>query len=178
MTTDRDRAATQDHARRLVEAAFVEHHVALERRLAAICRDAEAAQDLAQETFLRLAREVGAGRIPDDVRAWLHRVGRNLAMSRGRHLQVVDRRNGELAQPGIQTGPEEAAIENEAASAVAGLLGGLSASARHALLLAAYGVGGNEIAASIGRSPGATRTLLCRARTRVRDEMVQLGFAG
>ena len=178
MTAGPDGARMEETARRFVEVAFIEHRVALQRHLAVICRDAEAAQDLAQEAFLRLAKEVSAGRIPGDPAAWLHRVGRNLAMSRGRHLQVVDRRNGALPRPGIGTGPEEAAIDHETASAVVGVLDGLSARARHALVLAAYGVAGDEIAASIGRTPGATRTMLCRARTRVRDELAQLGFAG
>ena len=168
----------QDTAGRLVEAAFIEHQAGLVRRLTAICRDAEAAQDLAQEAFLRLAGEVDAGRIPSDPAAWLHGVGRNLAMSRGRHLQVVDRRNGELPRPGVAAGPEEAAIEHEAASAAVRALIGLDASARSALVLAAHGCPGNEIAASIGRTPGATRTLLCRARGRVRETMLLHGFSG
>jgi RNA polymerase sigma factor (sigma-70 family) len=166
----------QDTAGRFVEAAFIEHHAALQRRLTVICRDAEAAQDLAQEAFLRLAGEVEAGRIPDDPAAWLHRVGRNLAMSRGRHLQVVDRRNGELPRPGVAPGPEEAAIEHETASAAVRALGGLSVTEQQALVLAAYGCPGTEIAASIGRTPGATRTLLCRARGRVRETMLLYGF--
>ena len=168
----------QDPASRFVEAAFIEHRAALERRLTVICRDAEAAQDLAQEAFLRLAREVEAGRIPDDPGAWLHRVGKNLAMSRGRHLQVVDRRNGELPRPGVDSGPEEAAIEHETASAAVRALGDLSNSARHALVMAAHGCTGTEIAESIGRTQGATRTMLCRARTRLREQLVLQGFAG
>lgn len=168
----------QDPAGRFVEAAFIEHQAALERRLTSICRDAEAAQDLAQEAFLRLAVEVEAGRIPEDPAAWLHRVGRNLAMSRGRHLQVVDRRSGELHRPGVDAGPEEAAIERETASAAVRALGRLPSSARRALVLAAHGCPGTEIAASIGRTPGATRTMLCRARGRVRETMLLYGFPG
>src|SRR6266516_6126858 len=62
-------------------------------------RDAEVAQDLAQEAFLRLAREIEAGRQPRDTGAWLRRVGANLAASRGRHLQVVDRHAASLPRP-------------------------------------------------------------------------------
>ena len=167
----------QDPAGRFVEAAFIEHRAALERRLTFICRDAEAAQDLAQEAFLRLARDVEAGRIPDDPGAWLHRVGRNLAVSRGRHQQVVDRRNGELARLGVESGPEEAAIEHETASAAVLALGRLQGPVRRALVLAAHGCTGTEIAESIGRTEGATRTMLCRARAKVRAEMLLEGFA-
>ena len=44
------------------------------------------AEDLLQEAFLRLTREVRADRTPDNVRAWLYRVGANLAVSRGRRI--------------------------------------------------------------------------------------------
>ena len=40
------------------------------------------------------------------------------------------------------------------------------------LLLSAHGFKGEEIAETIGRSHGATRSMLLRARLRVRDELV------
>jgi len=39
---------------------------------------------------------------------------------------------------------------------------------RAALILAAHGVTGPEIARHLGRTHGATRALMCRARTRLR----------
>ena len=164
-------------ARREIEAAYRDHRAALVRHLTQVTRDADVAQDLAQEAFLRLAREVEAGRAPGDSAAWLHRVGMNLAMSRGRHLQVVDRRAGELAQPAEPTNPEDAAAGGELTSAVAAALARLSGTERHALILAAYGVGGPEIALSIARTPGATRTLLCRARAKIREHVRLAGLA-
>ena len=47
-------------------------------------------------------------------------------------------------------------------------LAGLSPDARAALLLAAEGFAGQEIAASIGRTEAATRTLMCRSRAQLR----------
>ena len=46
---------------------------------------------------------------------------------------------------------------------------------RTALLLSAQGFSGEEIAQAIGRSNGATRTMLCRARVRVRLELERQG---
>ena len=60
----------------LVEAAYVENAPALIRNLTAFTRDAAEAEDLAHEAFVRLAIEVAAGRNPDNVGAWLHRVAR------------------------------------------------------------------------------------------------------
>ncbi|MEW5991128.1 MAG: sigma-70 family RNA polymerase sigma factor [Chloroflexota bacterium] len=159
----------------IVEAAYELHRGPLVRRLTVITRDADVAEDLVQEAFLRLAREVEAGRTPIDAGAWLHRVAGNLATSRGRHLSVVDRRAGELPHPDGPTSPEAQVVEAELNEALRAVLAQLSSDDRGALILAAQGYRGPEIAASIGRTAGATRTLLCRARTKVRD---RLGLAG
>jgi RNA polymerase sigma-70 factor (ECF subfamily) len=168
----------QAHAGHLVEAAFTQHRAAIVRHLTSVTRDPDAAEDLAQEAFLRLAREIEAGRTPDDAGAWLYRVGTNLAMSRGRHLQVVDRREAELPRPADLESPERAIIQNELAVAVAAFLAQMSGTEQRALTLAAQGYGGIEIAATLGRTPAATRTLLCRARAKIRGQMQLAGFAG
>ena len=167
----------QFHAGQIVEKAFMEHRAGLVRRLSIVTRDVDVAEDLAQEAFLRLAGEVDRGREPDDPGAWLHRVGSNLAMSRGRHLQVVDRRAGDLQRPSEPLGPEHILIEGELTAAVSDVLGEMTGTERQALVLAAYGYSGAEIAAAIGRTPGATRTLLCRARARVRDRLLPAGYS-
>ena len=167
----------QAYGERIVETAFIEHRSALVRRLTAICRDPEAAQDIAQEAFLRLAREVDAGREPDNTGAWLHRVGSNLAMSHGRHVQVAARHEAQLPKPAEPESPERIVVESELASAVGVLLDELSQTERRALVLAATGVGGIEIASTLGRTPGATRTLLCRARAKLRERIRVAGFA-
>src|SRR5215207_6795750 len=136
-------------AGRMVESAYMEHRGALVRHLTQVTRDADVAQDLAQEAFLRLAREIEAGRAPDDTGAWLHRVGKNLAMSRGRHLQVVDRRESEIARPADPPSPEDVASGGEVTRAVTQAIARLSGAERHALILAAYGFQGSEIAFSI-----------------------------
>jgi len=160
----------------VVEAAYERHRGPLVRRLTVLTRSADVAEDLAQEAFLRLAREVEAGRAPDDPGAWLHRVGGNLVASRGRHLTVVDRRAGELPRPDSPDSPETVVVDAEMSGALRAVLAGLSASDRNALVLAAQGYHGPEIAASLGRTSGATRTLLCRARSKVRGQLEQAGF--
>jgi RNA polymerase sigma-70 factor (ECF subfamily) len=161
----------------VVEAAYALHRGPLVRRLTVLTRSADVAEDLAQEAFLRLAREVEAGRAPDDPGAWLHRVAGNLVASRGRHLTVVDRRAGELPRPDAPASPETLVVEAELNGALRDVLAQLSATDREALVLAAQGYHGPEIAASIGRSAGATRTLLCRARGKVRGRLEMAGFA-
>lgn len=161
----------------LVEAAYRANHAILVRHLTTITRDAEAAQDLAHEAFIRLAAVIDDGRMPDDAAAWLHRVGANLATSRGRHLQVVDRHARELPLPADAPDPEHAVVRDELAGAVVAVMAELPEHERKALVLAAHGVGGGEIASAVGRTVGATRTMLCRARGRIRARLALAGYA-
>lgn len=160
----------------LVELAFRLHAGGLVRRLTSITREPAAAEDLAQEAFARLAIEVAAGRAPENAGAWLHRVGTNLAMSRGRKSAVAERRRAELPVPGTAASPEVATVQAEEAGALHAVLADLPDVERTALLLAAHGYRGPEIARHLGRTDGATRTLLCRARQKVRARLEAAGI--
>ena len=157
---------------RIVGSAYVTHSDALRRYLTALTRDAAAAEDLTHDAFERLTREVRAGRVPDDFGGWLHRVGYNLAMSRGRKISVADRRRAELVVSDWAPSPESLTVAGEEQRAVCAVLDGLGHIDRKALVLAAHGFPGAEIAAAIGRSDVATRTRLCRARARIRALML------
>ncbi|HET7645780.1 MAG TPA: RNA polymerase sigma factor [Candidatus Limnocylindria bacterium] len=150
-------------------AAYEDHADALRAFLAASVRDAAEAEDLLHEAFLRLLTEIAAGRAPDHPRAWLFRVATNLATSRARRRGVAARRAPELLQRDVAPSPEEQLVAREAALAVHGRLAGLPDDARVALLLAAHGFSGAEIARRIGRTELATRSLLCRHRGRLRS---------
>ncbi len=161
----------------LIECAYQVHAGPLLRRLTASTRDAAAAEDLTQEAFVRLVIEVRAGRVPDDTGAWLHRVAQNLATSRGRRIAVARRHNSELAQPDSPPSPELLTVEAETHTSLRAALSELGPADRRALILAAEGYRGPEIARSMGRTDAATRTLLCRARTKLRGLMVHAGAA-
>jgi RNA polymerase sigma-70 factor (ECF subfamily) len=164
-----DQPADQD---RIVATAYAVHAGSIRRYLGSVTRDHDVAEDLTQDAFLRLTVEVGAGRVPDDIGAWLRRVAFNLAMSRGRRQSVADRHLAGLVQTTVASSPEAAAIHDEDAVAAVRALGMLPAIHRQAIVLASFGVDGPEIARTIGRTQGATRTLLCRARARVRTAML------
>jgi len=161
-----------------VTAAFEAYHAELYNFLRRSTRDEGAAEDLLQEAYLRLTKEVDAGRTPEHVRGWLYRVASNLAISRGRRrMTAFDwlNRYGRTDQGDDVQSPESGVIARERTSAIEAVLATLSVEARTALLLSADGFSGEEIAATIGRSHGATRTLISRARVRVRLELEQSG---
>jgi RNA polymerase sigma-70 factor, ECF subfamily len=157
-----------------VVAAFEAHRDELFTYLARTTRDDAEAEDLVQEAFMRLAREARAGRMPDQVRAWLYRVASNLAMSRFRRRSVVGRflgRFGASEVMGEMSSPETTTLRRERTAAMERALRALPEEARLALTLAGEGFSGHEIAEAIGRSEAATRTLMCRARMRLRADL-------
>lgn len=136
-----------------------------------ITRSGSAAEDLVQESFLRLIREVQGGRTPDNVRAWLYRVCMNLATSRGRRATVATRYLPFLANREVGETPEARHLRLELGSELSAALAELSADERTGLLLSAGGFHGPEIAEIIGRSHAATRTMLTRARLKVQARL-------
>jgi RNA polymerase sigma-70 factor (ECF subfamily) len=159
----------------VVVGAWTDHHAEVYAFLVRATRDPGVAEDILQEAFLRLTREVRAGRAPDNARAWLYRVGSNLAVSRGRRITTALRG---LVQIGAAAGaartadaPETTYLGREGRAALVLALADLGPDARTALLLSSEGFTGAEIAAAIGRSELATRTLLCRTRVQVRRRL-------
>jgi RNA polymerase sigma-70 factor (ECF subfamily) len=164
-------------ADRAVGEAWRAHHAELFAFLSRSTRDAAAAEDLLQDAFVRLTREARAGRMPALVRPWLFRVAGNLAISRARRgstaLQWMQQQL--RREPRTHESPESRAVRRESSADIATALAALPPVARVALLLAADGFSGAEIAAAIGRSAAATRTLMCRARLTVRSQLASPG---
>lgn len=161
---------TQDD--RSIAEAYESYAPELRRYATARLRDFAAAEDIVQEAFVRLAIECGAQRAPRDQRAWLYRVVLNLIISGSRRAEVARRRSSQLASDDIVLeSPEAACLATERQRVLATALQTAGAAGRTSLRLAAEGYSGREIAKLLGRSEGATRTLICRARSQVRREL-------
>jgi len=160
----------------LVAAAYDRFQREIHSFTAHSLRDPEAAADVTQEAFVRLLREARAGRAPDNVRAWLYRVCSNLVINRARRARVADavRRTWSGGED-VEDSPEWLALRAEQTAELRRALGGLHRDARVGLLLSANGFSGKEIADAIGRSELATRTLLCRARIQLREQLAATG---
>lgn len=170
-----EQGLAQDGASRsideVIETAYAQHYRSIYGQLLASTRDAATAQDLCQEAFLRLTRQMRAGEPPENVGAWLHRVATNLAVSRSRRARVAEHWADRLVERGLQPSPEDEVLTRERNATVRTALSQLSESDQSALLLAAQGYGGPEIARLLGRTQTATRTRLFRARSRLRTQL-------
>lgn len=166
-----------DHA--AVLDAYDAHHDEIYAFLVDATRDATTAEDLLQEAYCRLVREARAGRMPEQPRPWLYRVAANLVVSRARRVMSARRWFERFGigerRDAIEDSPEGRLLGDEAARDMDRVLVGVGRDARAALLLSAEGFTGHEIALAIHRSDAATRTLLCRARVRVRGELARAG---
>ena len=151
-----------------VSRAYAESHEDLFSFLTSATRDRDLAEDILQETFLQLIRETRAGRTPHNVRAWLYRVASNLVISKARRRAVAGRWLTHLVQRDTTEAADAEILRQERHGDLERLLAHVSPDERLGLLLAAHGFSGAEVAIALGRTDGATRTLLCRARLRLR----------
>lgn len=161
----------------LVEAAYEAHSTAVARYITHMTRDPDLAEELVQEAFLRLTIAVRQGSAPDDPRAWLYRVAGNLARSWFRHRRVARGcdAGGSLTTASLE--PPEVPVRRERVAALESALGGLPERHRRAVVLAAHGMPGPEIGERLGMSSLATRSLLLRARRRLREHPLLAEYA-
>jgi len=131
--------------------------------------DADRAQDLAQEVFMRLMAHR-----PEKPRAWLFAVAANLArdearaaVRRKRHLTLL--KDDPVTLPSMQPSAEETVEQDERRSKVEAALGALTKRDREVLLLWDAGMSYPEIAQQTGLALGAVGTTLARARKRLVD---------
>lgn len=155
-------------------AAFRDHWAMIRGAALRSTRDPDVAADIAQDAFLRLVTEGNAGRFPDNVSAWLYRTSTNLVISRARRAAVARRSEAALVRRDLPAEPHAIASMRERSADLGRALSRIPSAERMALLLAAEGATGGEMAAKVGRTRGATRTLLCRARMHLRAGLADI----
>ena len=162
------------------EALFRAHYAALVEHLAHLLGDRAAAEDVSQETFLRVLRH--PPRDPAAAGPWLRTVGRRLAFNHLRGERRRRAREDRLWQdpalgPAAGGGADPAAARDDA-DALRLALGALGPRDRLALLLRASGCGYAEIAAAIAVRPSSVGTILARAARRLRAEYLAASGSG
>jgi RNA polymerase sigma-70 factor (ECF subfamily) len=146
--------------------AFHARFEAVRDRLTAICRTVvgdEDADDVVQETYLRARSRIGQLRKPTALEAWLVRIAlneaRSVARRRARHQQPL----GALDPPARSQDRDVALLE---------LVDALPLRERMTVVLYyGYGYGLAEVAGMVGISHINARTVLFRARRRLRQGM-------
>lgn len=147
------------------EALFLSHYEGIYRLLCRMLGSAEEAEDLAQETFLRLYRQRSLQGGEQHVRAWLYRVATNLGYNalRGRYRR--ERRQRRVADPtGPGADPAEAALRSAEQAGVRRALLTLPRRQAQTLLLYYAGLTYRELATALGVAPGSIGTMLARAK--------------
>jgi RNA polymerase sigma-70 factor (ECF subfamily) len=131
--------------------------------------DAERAEDLAQEVFVRALTHR-----PEKPRAWVFAVAANLArdearaaVRRKRHLTLL--KADPVAQPTVAPSADSLVEHDERVASVQEALSTLTPRDREILLLWDAGLSYPEIAAQTGLALGAVGTTLARARRRLVD---------
>ncbi len=160
-------------------AAFDAIYAALRPRLfgflVRLSRDRALAEDLLQETFLRLARSAPNLDPNTNVRAWLFRVARNLTIDHQRWALLDFDRLFELslwprALPDDAATPLDLAEANETQEQVDRALGAMSPMHREVLLLVCVeGLEPSEAAQVVGIGQSTLRKRLSRARQRLAE---------
>lgn len=126
----------------------------------------EEAEDLAQETFLRLHRSPRVWQGGSDeaqVRGWLYRVATNLAYNSLRSGNRRTQREERVLRPPGEIDLADAIERTEERRAVRRALLRLPERQGQLLLLRHAGLSYKELAAALGLAPGSIGTLLARA---------------
>jgi len=148
---------------------LVRDHSGLLYRVAfSVLRNPAEAEDVVQDIFLRVLQRQRELSGIIDIRPWLVRIALNLALDRRRRIrpdQMDDLFAAGLVATGIPA-DERLAVE------------GLPKKEREALLLSAMDdLSTAEIAVVLGSSESSVRSLLFRARTRLRNRLAERGSA-
>lgn len=161
-------AAGDGRASRDLVAAHLPRVVALARRMLG---DPAAAEDVAQDAFLRLWRQAGRWQARARVGTWLYRVAHNLCID---HLRARAKLSGGPLPDRADPAPGAFALRQSAQSSarVEAALASLPERQRTAMALVHFEEVGNMAAAEImGVSVAALESLLSRARRRLRQDL-------
>jgi len=143
---------------------FEQYYAGIYRYLCRLVSDADLAEDLAQQTFLKAYRALSAGPQPDNLHAWLYAIATHTAFSalRRRRLIAWLPLAGESVRHASGPGPEARLGEREL---VAQALAQLPRRDAACLLLHFHeGLSCAEVAQALGLSISAAKSRLYRAR--------------
>lgn len=132
------------------------------------------AEDVTQETFVKVHRTLATLRDPAAFPAWICRIARNVALD---HARRDRRRPAETPLPDDRAAPEAAANDDELRERALRALARLPEAYRETLMLRlAEGLSGPEVAARTGMTPESVRVNLCRGMAMLRPLLREEGW--
>lgn len=147
------------------ERLFAANHDRLFRYFCRAVGQAEMARDLTQEVFLRVTRTSIPAAADGDLRGWLFRIARNLALDHHRKRLRHPEPMALVAEPTRSSSQDVSLAVNEA-------LASLQAVDRDVFLMREVaGLGYDEIAAACELTPDAVRSRIHRTRLQLRDQL-------
>ncbi len=148
------------------EETYRSFHDQVVRQLTYLLGERTAAEDIAQETFLKLYTVPPPTK--QNIGGWLHQVGARLALNYLRGEKRRQRRELQAEEPADRRviPLEEGVWRQDTVRAVREALDRLPARERLALLLRHTGFAYQEIAGALEIAPGSVGTLLARAQRR------------
>jgi RNA polymerase sigma-70 factor, ECF subfamily len=186
MSACREGSAALERALRALDRTF---HAVLYRESLRALRDADLAQDLVQETFIRVWQRCASFKGDSELLPWIRAILRNLILDQLRRPEreqacfddeamqaVIESRLAESADAGMPR-PEEAWRRGQLeASFAQGWQRFEQAAPAHAAVMrwvVEDGLTPLEISTLLGRSPGATREFLSQCRKRARQHLAE-----
>jgi RNA polymerase sigma-70 factor (ECF subfamily) len=146
-----------------------------------MCGNVEDASDVAQESLISMARSVRDFRGDSSVSSWLYTIARRFCIKKRRRSKFAPARDESLDTPGTAVAdrladpgptPEQAATNQELATALAHAIDRLEPSQREVLVLRdVEGLSAPEVARILGVSVDAVKSRLHRARVAIRQEL-------
>lgn len=158
-------------------ATYDAHRAALHRYISRLSGDVAVAEDVTQDIFVRLWKEMTTVGIPANARAWLYRVATNLVIDRShrRRRTLAFILPSTYATANIPSRDPDVERDVVRRQLVRRALDRLPEPMRQCLLLHHEGLAGKDIALVLGVKPSYVGTLVLRAHDRFRRECEALG---
>ena len=134
-----------------------------------LCSDRNEAEDLTQETFLKIWRNAGGWKPEAKLETWIYRVLYNQFIDNRRRVKGQTEELSEDIRSDAAS-PEQALIQKRTAQDVAEALNSLPARQKEALILCYYqGMKAKDAAETLSVSQSALEALLFRARQTLKE---------
>ena len=147
------------------------------RYLLGMTRDPDLAEDLLSETFCTAIIALDGLRSNSSVKSWLLTIARNKWLDhlrKRRPISDIDLTELYIADPA--PGPEQRAVQKEAASRVKELLKQEEPRTRTVVQMRIDGYSFYEIAQKLGIREGSARVIDFRARKKLREQLMKEGY--